>query len=252
MVLAIALPLLVALIVGRYAWYYLVGEGAGNREELHNRLIGEWHVDLEGEPRSSITLKIDDDGLTMINESTITRRHDAGRWKYEVVGHWREQVTIRTTTNEGHALEWRFNFKGDNEVLWADLTEKKRTHVLGRLGTKAPPLAERQRLAEKHRAALVGKWRSPLSHAELKEIVLEFGPDGSVQADYVYLLREAPDTVKGKCRFVWADEKTARLVVEGCENHFTRLNIEFQDGGGLGVTMKGDMGVLEMAASRPE
>jgi hypothetical protein len=42
------------------------------------------------------------------------------------------------------------------------------------------------------------------------------------------------------------------LVVEGCESHFTRLNIEFQERDTLGVTMKGEVGALEMTASRLE
>src|SRR5262249_18701775 len=129
MVLAIAVPLLVVLIVGRFAWHYFAGAGAGDREELHNRLVGEWHADLQATPRVRIGLKIDEGGLTPVHQHALRGRYESGRRGYEVVGHWRDQLTIRTTNDEGRPVEWKFIFRGDNEAQWTDLTEKNPVRV---------------------------------------------------------------------------------------------------------------------------
>lgn len=248
--LAIVLPVVVPVVGGVIAYRILTAEVPGDREELVNRLIGPWQADVEGTPEVSVTLTADEEGLTLGCKAPNAVGLFPGMYRYKVLRHGSEQLVLRASSPDGRDAEWALDFDGDNEFVWSTTSGKTRRLVFRRAGDQAPAREERERLARQHRETLEGKW-SLRPALDARELLIEFGPDDSIRADFSYPGGRT-ETVKGEYRVLWADEKTARLAVKGLEGRFVRLIIEFRDDDALGVTAKRDgsaFGVV-MSASR--
>ena len=225
------------LLGGGAAWYFFVsGLPGGDREELLNRLLGEWHADVKDMPGVSIRIHIASDGLTLLGANAGTGGQISGDYKYEVLSHARERIVLRTTSREGRAVDWTFDFKGDNDMVWTVVSDKTRKHAFHRLGGPVPSREEREKFAQRSRETLAGKWNVIRTGTTLfTELTLDFGPNDAIVG--VFTRDGKKESVQGRYRVVWADDKTVRLKIEGCEKHMERLEIEFRDVGSLGILL---------------
>jgi hypothetical protein len=233
-VLAIGLPLLLMIVGGVLGYFFLAGPGGGDREELLNRLEGEWHADDPEYDGIFFRLHFTDHFVYQSATNSNTGVHLSETFNYEVVSHGRERLVIRTISRQRpeQTIAWTFDFKNDNEVVRSVTKRKTHKHVFQRLGTKLAPREEREKLAARNKEWLVGKWYSHAgAHERYKSITTYFGQDGTFWVVLTFLDLGKPEREEkytGRYRVNWADGDRLRMVIEGCEELTRRVEVEFK------------------------